>query len=313
MKPHPLIAVLLAASVASPLLAGTILITSLPDTTRPLAPLASLDGGTLAPGSEIRVGAFPGMTDEAILSATRQGGFTGIETAFMAFGSVHAIGDGADGQAGTFEVAVRQAVAANSPLAGEQISILVRKGTGEEFLLARFKDRTFTADPETGLEPLLSLHLAEAKIIAGDRYGTNRLSTAPPTAAGSFTDWIAGFQGFDYDDRLPGADPDRDGRINFLEYATGGNPNSGSSDTNCTLVKNAAGIFEIQFSRMSGIGIIPTIEWSPDLVTPWVPLEGTPEPAPEISAPAGVQWLKMSLPENTQPKGFFRLRTASGS
>ena len=162
MKPHPLFAVLLAASVASPLMAGTILITSLPDTTRPMAPLASLDGVALAPGSEVRIGAFPGMTDEAILSTARQSGFSGIETAFVTFGSAQAIGDGADGQAGTFEIAVRQTVAANSALAGDEISILVRKGTGQEFLAARFKGRTFIVVPVTGLEPLLSLHVAEA-------------------------------------------------------------------------------------------------------------------------------------------------------
>ncbi len=305
---------LAASASVLPLTAGTIVITSLPDAEHPLVPLASSDGLALQSGTEIRVGAFPGMSDDAILDASRAGGFSQVLTGFVSFGSVQQIGNGADGQSGLFEISARQAVGATSPLVGQEICVLIRKGTGQEFLVARFKAKWFTADPDTGLEPLISLHLAEAKIVAGDRYGRSQLSTAAPTTAGSFGSWIEEFSALeDEEDLLAGADPDGDGRSNFLEYATGGNPASGVDHAACVMVRDGEGDPVVWFSRAKGIGVVPVIEWSPDLATPWVPLPGNPEPDPDAPVNDGIQWMKMRVPESTGSRGFFRLVTSSGS
>lgn len=310
---NPLSRIFFLLAVATPsLTAGTVLLSSLPDSARPLAPLTALNGVALAAGAEVRVGAFPGLSDDGILNTARTDGLAGLQDAFTLFGSVHAIGDGTDGQAGSFEIAVRQSLPAGSPLIGQEISVLIRTGSSQEFLVARFKGRTFSQDPDTALEPLISLHLADAKVIAGNRPGINHLSTAPKTTTGSFPDWIARFAGIETpEERLAAADPDHDGRSNFLEYATGGTPDSGSGEAVCQLVQNEDGRFEVQFPLTSGIGIIPSVEWSPDLVTPWTPLEGAPELLPERTAAAGMQWFRLALPETASPKGFFRLRTSS--
>ena len=299
--------------MALPLNAGTVVVTSLPDAEHPVMPLASSDGLVLESGSEIRIGAFPGMSDDAILDASKSGGLTQVLAGFVSFGAVQQIGVGADGQAGRFEICVRQALGGTSSLVGQEISVLIRKGAGQEFLVARFKGKVFTADPDTGLEPLVSLHLAEAKIVAGDRYGKSLFSTAAAASAGSFGDWIGTFTGLeDPDDLLAGADPDGDGRSNFLEYATGGNPASGVDHAACVMGRDGSGPV-VRFSRAKGIGVVPVIEWSPDLVTPWVPLEGTPQPDPDAPASDEIQWLKMRVPESVGPRGFFRLVTSSGS
>lgn len=304
--------ILAFSAMTLPLTAGTVVVTSLPDADHPLVPLASSDGLALEAGTEIRVGAFPGMGDDAVLDASKAGGFTQVLAGFVLFGTVQQIGNGADGQTGRFEICVRQAVGAASPLVGQEICALIRKGTGQEFLVARFKGKVFSADPDTGLEPLISLHLAEAKILAGDRYGRSHVSTSAATSAGSFGEWIGAFTSPDPDDLLAGGDLDGDGRSNFLEYVTGGNPASGVDHAACVMGRDGSGDPVVRFSRAKGIGVVPVIEWSPDLVAPWVPLEGNPQPDPDAPASPEIQWLKVRVPESVASRGFFRLVISSG-
>lgn len=313
MNPFPRIFILLSA-VVSPVMAGTVVITSLPDASHPLVPLTSLGGVALGSGVEVKVGAFPGMSDDAILDAAATGGFSQL-AAFQPFGSVQGIGDGVDGLAGNFEISVRQSTPdPASPWVGQEVTLLITKAGGQEFLVARFKGKLFEADPDTGLEPLLSLHLADAKVIVGNRYGVGVITTSPAPAAGSFSAWIADFAGItDSDLRLPSADPDGDGRSNFLEYATGGDPASPTDPKPCQLLPDGAGDFWVRFSRATGLGdSSPRIEASGDLVSPWKLLEGTVEPDPSPpSSIAGLDWMRIRVPQPFKPKGFFRLTAES--
>jgi hypothetical protein len=287
-----------------------VVITSLPDDSHPLVPLTSLGAAPLGSGVEVRVGAFPGMSDDAILDAASAGGFSQIASAFQSFGSAQGIGDGVDGLAGNFEISVQQATPdPESPVVGEEVSLLITKDGGQEFLVARFKGRLFEVDPDTGLENLLSLHLADAKVIVGNRYGVGSISTSPAPTVGSFGTWIAGFPSLDdLAKRLPDADPDGDGRSNFLEYATGGNPGSPTDSLPCQIDPDGEGDFWIRFSRATGIGSVShQIEASGDLVTPWLPLDGVIVPDPEPPAAIGMNWMKIRVPQPTGPAGFFRL------
>ncbi|MES2660910.1 MAG: autotransporter-associated beta strand repeat-containing protein [Verrucomicrobiota bacterium] len=64
-----------------------------------------------------------------------------------------------------------------------------------------------------------------AEHIVSQISGTGKLYVAP---SDPFIPWIAGF-GLVGDDALPGADPDGDGRKNFVEFALNGIPNSGAA------------------------------------------------------------------------------------
>jgi hypothetical protein len=301
-------------TVISPVMAGTVVITSLPDESNPLVPLTSLGGVALGSSVEVKVGAFPGLSDDAILDAAATGGFSQLATAFQPFGSVQGIGDGVDGAAGNFEISVRQATPnPTSPWVGEEVSLLITKDGGQEFLVARFKGKLFEVDPDTGLEPLLSLHLADAKVIVGNRYGLGAIATSPAPESGSFSTWIASFPAItDPDKRLPDADADGDGRNNFLEYATGGDPGSAADAKPCQFLADEEGDFWIRFSRATGIGgVSHQIETSGDLISPWLPLDGVIVPDLEPPASAGMNWMKIRVPQPVGQNGFFRLSAKS--
>lgn len=310
MKPLSRTCLCLIAGI-SPVVAGTVVITTLPDITHPLPPLISLDGFPLIDGTVVKVGAFPGKSDDEVVGIATSGA---VDATFVPFGASHAIGDGVTGEDGSFEFSVRQAVPnASAPFGGEEITVLIQKGAGQEILIARFKGKHFEVDPDTGLEPLLSVHLADAKVVVGNYRGGKFMSTTPPPAVGSFSTWIDSYSISDPDLRLPGADADGDGRSNFLEYATGGNPTSSVDVPPCQLVAGASGDPWFRFSSASGIGsAAPRVETSGDLVSPWVKMEALVEvdPDPPSSSP-GVDWLRVAVPRPLGQKGFFRLSVES--
>jgi hypothetical protein len=302
------------ASFPLNLTAGTVVITSLPDAAHPLAPLTAVNGVALAAGSEVRVGAFPGMTDDEVLNAAASGGLAQVVLSFAGFGTPQAIGDGVGGAAGSFEISLRQAMPAGSPLVGEEVSLIVQNAGGQEFFVARFKGIRFAADPDTGLEQLLPLHLADAKILTGTRYGRTRLATSSAPASGSFGTWIDGFSSItDPLLKRTDADADGDGRSNFLEYVTGTSPVSAAEDQPCQLVKDGAD-FWVRFSRAAGLGSAqPVVEMSGDFISEWEKLEGAVEPDPSPPGVGGLEWLRIRVPAGPGgqplPKQFFRLRS----
>lgn len=301
---------LCAFAACHPLIAGTVVLTSLPDDEHPLGPLTSLAGLPLGAGATVRVGATPGVGDDELLDAAATGGFAAVESSFLSFGDPRTIGEGAAGAEGAFEVALKQATA-GSPLVGEEVTLLIDRNGGQEFLVARFKGRLFEVDSDTGLDPLLSLHLADAKIIVGNRYAGPRFATSPAPQRGSFASWIAGFSNItDPSMKLPEADADGDGRSNFLEYLTAGNPDSGDDTVPCRIDRDAGGDLWIRFSRSVGIGSATHgIETSADLATPWESLPGVLETDPDPPVAGSLDWMRVRVPAPVPAKAFFRLQT----
>lgn len=300
MKPILKITPWLIASCL-PLSAETVIITTVPDETRPMEPLTSLGGIPLDETAQVRVGAFSGMSDDELLDLAADGGLTEVSAAFSPFGATASIGQGVDGEAGGFEISIRDTGAAS--LAGEVISLLLET-QGGEFLIARFHGIFFQAQTETGLEPFHSLHLADADLITGSRIGSSKLSTSPAPEVGSYTTWLAGFASITNAAlKLPGADADGDGRSNFLEYATGGNPASSGDAAACEILPDGAGGMWVRFRRVPGLGSVRyTPQFSPDLQSPWSEITQPVEPDPGNAA-----ILRLQLAPPMTPAGFFRL------
>jgi hypothetical protein len=295
----------------SPLMGGTVVITSLSDEQHPLAPLCMLDGSPLLEDAVVMVGAFPGLSDDEILNESATGSYSQVATAFRPFGKSCAIGEGAAGSSGDFEIAVREAlVNETSPWNGEEVSVLIQRGNGAEFLVARFKGIVFEADSDTGLESFLSLHLASAKVIVGNCYGGTQITTTPPPSACSFNVWIEGFRNItNAGQRLPEADADGDGRSNLLEYATGGNPSSPTDLPPCQIIRDEGGDYWVRFSRVVGVGSIRhTIEFSTSLDLTWKDLLGDVELDPNPPDSEFLKWMRMKIPAPLGANGFFRIK-----
>ena len=301
MKPIRTIATCLLAGCLR-MAAETVIITTVSDETRHIEPLTSLGGIPLDGTARIRIGAFPGLSDDEVLDLAAEGGLARVSGSFHSFGADSAIGQGVDGAAGGFEISVNADV---SPvLNGEAVSLLLETPAGE-FLVARFPGRFFETQTATGLEPFLSLHLADASLIAGTRVGQAKLATSPAPAVGSFSAWLAGFPSIAEPElRLPGADADGDGRSNFLEYATGGDPAAAGDPPVCEIVPDDAGRMWFRFRRLPGLGTVRyTPQFSLNLQNTWseasLPIEQDPG-NPEV--------LRMRIDDPMAASGFFRLQ-----
>lgn len=281
--------------------AETVIITTVPDETRPMAPLKSLGGIPLDETAQIRVGAFPGMSDDQLLDLAASGGLTQVSNAFSPFGVAASVGQGVDGEAGGFEISIRNTDAAS--LDGEVISLLLQTQNGE-FLIARFNGRFFQAQTETGLEPFHSLHLADADLVTGSRVGSFNFFTSPTPTVGSYTTWLSGFPNITSPAlKLPESDADGDGSSNFLEYATGGDPSSAGDPPACEILPDGNGGMWVRFRRVPGLGSARYApQFSLDLQNPWLDAGQDVEPDPLNS-----EILLLQLAPPLEPARFFRL------
>lgn len=283
--------------------AGTVVLTSVADPEHAQAPLTSAAGIPLGSDTQVQIGAFPGMSDDQILDLASKGGLNEITAVFVPFGSQCTIGQGVEGVAGGFEIAAKASVV-STPLAGQTVSALIRTANGE-FLVSRFPGKVFESESATGLEPLLTLHLADAKVVVGNRLNATKIATSAAPSVGSFSTWLSGFPAIaDPLMKLPHADPDSDGRSNFLEYATGGNPTSPGDLVPCMIQQGTAGDLWVNFHRVSGLGFVRySLESSDSLSPPWLEFAGNLEPNPE--SPDSVSAL---LPAPLAPNRYFRLK-----
>lgn len=292
-------------ALTAPLAAETVVITSVADEQHPIAPLTTLAGVALGEDTQIRIGAFPGLSDDALLDLASQGGLALVSATMVPFGDACMIGQGVDGAAGGFEISVRHPDP--GACTGQTISLLIQSPPGE-FIVARFSGRAFEAPTDTGLEPLDSLHLSDAKIIVGSRFGSGKLAASTAPAVGSFESWLAGFPSItDPLLKLPGADADADGWSNLLEYATGGNPAVAGGTPPCSILTDGEGGMWLRFKHVAGLGTIRyELQTSDALSTPWaastLPVEAEPE------SPG---FMRAHLASPLSANGFFRLSVES--
>ncbi|WP_367872583.1 hypothetical protein [Luteolibacter sp. Populi] len=303
MKLFP-IPLLVLAGIAS-LEAGTLVVTALPGDEAVPQLLRTLGGQPLGATATVQLGAFPGLSDDQVLDLAT-GGYAALTASWLPFGEEHPMGTGADDQSGSFEIAARQDIPEAGPSpAGQEISIIIRSGA--EFLVARFKGKTFAADTETGLEQVAVLQLRDAKIIVGNRLGPQTIATAVTPAVGSYGSWIAAYTTAITDEALrqPQADADGDGLSNFFEYATGGDPASGTDASVCRISGDGSGHPWLSFRCQPGLGgTVPSLRSSPDLQE-WSDFAANLEW--DTSPPAAGSWLRARIPGAMDPGWYFRL------
>lgn len=283
--------------------AEIVVISSVPDANSGLIPLTSLRGIPLAEETQILVGVFPGLGDGQLLDLAAQSGLSGVADAFVPFGEPKTFGQGVGGQAGAFEIALKGSIL-GSQLDGEVVSILIQSLDRMEFIVARFPGKLFSAQSDTGLEPYLSLRLSDAKILVGNRTSGNALTSATAPSRASFSTWILGFTSITEPNlRLPEADADFDGRSNFLEYATGGNPTLAGDLPPFWVESDSEGVVWANFRRIVGLGSVNyMIQNSGDLSSVW---SATTENI--VPDAANLSIMKMRLPLPLEPSGFYRL------
>ncbi len=298
------------------LTAHTVVISSLPDNNRPMESLNSANGTALPLESEVRVGAFPGLTSANLIDAAAAGGLTQIEAHFVQFGETLTIGTGAEASAGVFEIVVRETTTDSAvSWNGEVISLLITSPDSSEFLVAQFPNEQFSIDSPTGLESLLSLHLGDASLVLGQNLGEFSFNTSRASERPSFTTWINQYASItDSTLRALNADPDNDGRSNFLEYATGGNPASANDLSPTSIVVDSEGLAWFRVSVSAGIGLNQfQLQSATEIDGPWTPSQSSvsADPSPPVTNTA-LNWLRFPILADQPVAEFFRLRAVSG-
>ena len=265
-------------------------------------------GGVLLPlGCAVRVVTFPGKSQSEVIELAASG-LPALLGAALTFGQPSVVGEGSD-VAGTFEFQSGAALAA--PLEGGHV--LVTNAASTELLLLRLS-QAIPADELAGPEGHIAVHLDDAEVVFGSR-GASGFATAvspvvvPPTP---YESWIQSELGawIPLADRLPGADADRDGVVNLIEYATGTDPGDGGSRFAIRLRRSPEGTHFVQYLRRTGDASL--VYAAERLLNegdgPWIALEGTPEAPVEAPspAPASFEWVEQPMPAGTS--GFARLR-----
>ncbi|RYD24127.1 MAG: hypothetical protein EOP88_01375 [Verrucomicrobiaceae bacterium] len=104
------------------------------------------------------------------------------------------------------------------------------------------------------------------------------------------------------------ADPDNDGVSNLLERAFGGNPNT-SEAAILPLPDETAPLLSIIYRKsVAATDLVFTVQESADLVTPWLPAEGSSTLLDEVN---GVQRIRFTAPAAGAERKMLRVRVTS--
>jgi hypothetical protein len=265
-------------------------------------------GAPLAAGCHLRLVMFPGKSDAQIAGIANSGLAALLEQSEI-FGTSSVIGSGG-ADPGRLEFQTGEPI--TQPLTG--LHLLVVNGTdpaiATECLLLRLP-MILPADELSGPAAHTSVHLADAELVFGSTTAAG-FSTASAGAPSGFESWIGSMLGggFTEADRLPDADPDRDGRVNLLEYATGTLP-ADATQVECLKLQRGPGdgTQAIFLRRAGDEGILCRIDYRQDLGEgDWSELTSaitTPAEVP-FPAPEGCEWVRQALPAGDS--GFVRLR-----
>jgi len=265
-------------------------------------------GAPLAAGCHLRLVRFPGKS-EAQIAGIAGSGLAAILEQSEIFGSPSVIGSGG-AEPGRLEFQTGEAI--TQPLSGLHLLVAnaANPATAGEYLLLRLP-MILPADELAGPTAHTSIHLADAEVVFGSTTAAG-FATAVGVSPSGFESWIGTVLGGSYReaDRLPDADPDKDGQVNLLEYATGSLPGDGVQVECLTLQRAAGGGNEVIYLRRSDDeGILCRIDYRPTLgAGNWSELESVITAPAEVPFPApdGCEWVRQALPAGD--RGFVRLR-----
>jgi hypothetical protein len=309
MKADPRVAILSALAFAGSMLpaAATLaVISNLEEAGQPSAVLRASNGVPLPLGTAVSLVSFPGKSAAEIFALAGSGA-PALRAAASYFGQSAVVGEGSN-SAGLFEF--QTGAPLNAPL--ENPHVLVTQGT-TELLLLRLP-RSIPADELAGPEGHVAIHLDDAVVVYGSRNASGFFTAVSPAVVPPtpYESWILSELGvgFPESERLPGADADRDGVVNLIEYATGSDPGDGGSRFAIRLRRSPEGTHFVQYLRRTGD---PSLAYTAERLLnngagPWIALEGSPAAPAEAPTPAPVafEWVEQPLPAGAS--GFARLR-----
>lgn len=309
MKAAFLSSLIVAAFASAPALASNVVVSNLTSPEATAATLATASGSPLTAGSLVRLGTFPGL-DPAQISTLAEQGPSPLVAALTPFGPAFAIGTGASGTAGSIEFTASQDLAAQGGGLYAVILDAASIETATEALVLKLSE-VLPADDASGLPAYLAVHLRDADLVFGfPASGGGFASKASGSLPGSFETWIASQLGSGASpaDLLAGADPDRDGASNLVEYALGSGAADGSSIAKPEIHRSGGQFFVRYLRRVGDPGLQIDCETESQLAAGTWPTLDTPLTILEDpSAPAGYERVEQPLPA-TEGQAFARLR-----